>query len=94
MKRHFSIVTFTLGCIVAACSGPQEPDPVSMFDTAPIQIDSVDVSLLEIFPVQATVHVTGVLGDGCAELESIEQRRDGPGMIVKIDHRKLASFHF
>lgn len=78
-------VVLTLLMLVA-CDSPEEPD--SVFDVAPIQIDSVDVALLESFPVRAMAHVTGVVGDGCSELLPIEQIRDGNELVISIRRRR------
>jgi hypothetical protein len=75
-----------LGFLLVACDSPGELDPV--FDIGPIQIDSVDVELLESFPVRATARVTGVVGDGCSELLPIEQSRDGNELDISIRRRR------
>jgi hypothetical protein len=50
----------------------------------PIQIDGVEVLILESAPPQAQAHVTGVIGDGCAELDSVTQSRSGNTVTVTI----------
>ncbi len=67
---------------VSGCGDPSEPDP--LFDVAPIQVESVEVMVLESFPAQANAHVTGVIGDGCAELLPIEQSRGDNEVRISI----------
>jgi len=43
----------------------------------PIVIESVDVLVMESAPPQVSVHVKGVIGDGCSELHSETQQRTG-----------------
>ena len=51
---------------------PQAPPPGS--DLA--SVESVEIQILESFPVQVNVVVRGNLADGCTEIDQIEQRRD------------------
>lgn len=64
----------------AACSNPAGPDIV----VEPIQVDRVDVRILESSPPQAAAHVVGVIGDGCATLQSVRQARSGNTVTVTI----------
>lgn len=66
--------------LLAACALPSDPDVV----VEPIQVDSVDVRVMESSPPQATAHVRGVLGDGCASFHSLEQQRSGSTVTVTI----------
>jgi len=75
-------VLYLLGA--AGCSGPTEPDLV----IEPITIESVDVLILESFPPQAATHVKGVIGDGCSELHSEEQRRTGDRVTITVLRRR------
>jgi hypothetical protein len=71
------IVMFLLA---QGCSSPATPDVV----IEPIQVDSVEVLIQESAPLQVSAHVTGVLGDGCATLHSVEQHRSGTTVTVTI----------
>ena len=69
----------------------QDPDaPVSSDDPTPTEepivesgemiigdatVESLDILILESFPVQVNVHVSGYLGDGCTELGDINVER-------------------
>lgn len=48
------------------------------------RVTSVEVSLLESFPVQARALVTGELGDGCTTLDDIETSRIGNEFRIRI----------
>jgi hypothetical protein len=69
-----------LGLLVAACPGSTCPDVI----VEPIQITNVDVTIMESFPPQALAHVEGVLGDACAELNSVTQSRLGRRVTMVI----------
>jgi hypothetical protein len=66
--------------VTLSCSAPTEPDPV----IGQVHIERVDVRILESSPPQAVAHVEGVLGDGCTELHSLQQRRAGSVVVVTI----------
>lgn len=71
-----------IGAMQACSNNPAGPDANLLVDE--IQIDSVDVLILESFPVQAVAHVQGILGDGCSELHSQGQTRFESLVIVTI----------
>lgn len=58
-------------------SGPHvvKPSPGAVI-TGTAQIETVEILMLESFPVQINVHVTGWLGDGCTTLGEITQVRE------------------
>lgn len=74
------ILAAALVTATAGCSSPVEPSVL----VAPIVIESVDVLVLESFPPLASAHVRGVVGDGCSEIRSVEQRRSGNVTVVTI----------
>ena len=84
----------SVGCLLAliaagACGGavsPARPDGTIVVE--PIQIDSVTVSVAALSPVRVFARVTGVVGDGCATLLPIEQRRAGPQVTVEIKRQR------
>jgi hypothetical protein len=47
-------------------------------------IETVDAMILESFPVQISLHVTGYQPDGCTFPVQVEQTRDGNTISVKI----------
>jgi hypothetical protein len=83
-----------VGCLLAlaaagACGGagsPARPDGAVVVE--PIQIDSVSVSVAASSPVRVFARVTGVVGDGCATLLPIEQRRAGPQVTLEIKRQR------
>jgi hypothetical protein len=62
------------------------PTPVEEADMVqvPHVIESVDALLLESFPVQIQLHVTGYQPDGCEFPVQVEQQRDGNDVTVRI----------
>lgn len=68
----------------AGCTRTVEPDPVPEFLITPIVIERVDVRVLETSPPQAVAHVEGVIGDGCSELNSQRQVRDGNTVTITV----------
>ena len=65
----------------------QEPTPTEEGGeviTGEAQIEALDILILESFPVQVHVTVTGYLGDGCTELGDITQTREGNTFVITI----------
>jgi len=65
------------------------PTPDETVDLENVTIDeatvqSIDVMLLESFPVQVHVNVTGYLGDGCTTLGDIQTTQEGNTFLVHI----------
>ncbi len=75
-----------LGSGACGAGSPARPDPTLVVE--PIQVDSVSVSVSGSPPVQVLAHVTGVVGDGCATLLPIEQRRAGAEVTVEIRRQR------
>jgi len=87
-SRFLPVVAIGLAASLgAACSNPASPDVV----VEPIQIDRVDVRIMESSPPQATAHVEGIVGDGCASLHSLQQSRSGNTVTVTILRRRPAA---
>lgn len=80
--RGLTALAISLG---VACSNPAGPDVL----IEPIQIDGIDVRILEGAPPMATAHVTGLIGDGCCSLHSVQQARSGNTVTVTILRRRL-----
>ena len=86
MKRLKMALIFSLlaGLLLAACQ------PAAPIDTPPVDndytygqdavVESVEVLLMESFPLQARAVVSGYLPDGCTELAeiSVERRSTAP----------------
>lgn len=66
-----------------------EPTPGAIL-TGTAQIDSIDLLILESFPVQIQAHVIGWLGDGCTTMGTITQVRDGNTFTVTIPTERPA----
>jgi inhibitor of cysteine peptidase len=66
-----------------------EPTPGAII-TGTAQIDTVELLILESFPVQVNAHVVGWLGDGCTTMGAITQERDGNTFTVVIPTERPA----
>jgi len=89
--KRYSLLVATMGLLVAAAaacaagSGGEEP-PIR--GTA--QVDSIDLLMLESFPVQITALVRGNLPDGCTTIDQIAQERQGNTFKVTITTKRDA----
>ncbi len=71
------------------------PDPVETIDpkniiTGEATVESIGIMILESFPVQVHVNVSGYLGDGCTTLGDIETTQEGDTFFVKITTQRPA----
>lgn len=94
MKNMKFALIFTLmaGLLLAACQ------PASPVDTPPVDQDyaygqdatvtSVDVLLMESFPLQAQAVIAGYLPDGCTELYDVSVERQGQEFVVTLTTRR------
>ncbi len=69
-------LTFTV--LSMACSQGMEPIP------AEARVESIEILMLESFPIQIHVSARGHLPDGCTTISDISQSRDGNTFTVVI----------
>ena len=96
---------FTLRCSPPAVVDPNQPVNSSESPTAPAEepasgtgaiqngvatVESVDVLILESFPVQVHVAVTGYLPDGCTTLDQVSTEQNGNEFVVTITTQRPA----
>ena len=77
--------------LFAACSGESDdaggrPDMVSV----PAPIESVEILVMESFPVQYSLHVVSGLSNGCVEFEGYRIEREGEIITVTVTNLKPA----
>ena len=61
------------------------PTPVPIGDVSGIAtVDSIEILILESFPVQINVRVRGVLADGCTNINSIDTNQAGSNFNINI----------
>jgi inhibitor of cysteine peptidase len=83
--RQHGLLLVAMGLLVAiaaACatdSGGEGPGTSSI-----AQVDSIDLLMLESFPVQVTVMARGNLPDGCSTIDQVTQERQGNTFKVTI----------
>lgn len=70
--------------LALALAGSACDNPSAAFDVVPLQVNRVEVAILESFPAQAEVVVMGTLPTACSSIDSIDQRRDGNVVEVKV----------
>jgi hypothetical protein len=69
---------------------PTEPIDESEYIFGEFQVESVDVSIAESFPVQVFVAANGYLGDGCTEIHEVDVQQNGNEFEVTITTRRPA----
>jgi inhibitor of cysteine peptidase len=67
-----------------------DPEPQGDFIYGEAVIDTIDILMLESFPVQVHVRATGSLPDGCTEIDRPEVQQDGDVFLVKLITRRPA----
>jgi inhibitor of cysteine peptidase len=69
--------------LLAAC-GPATTTPPGGDGTGLAQVDSIDIVILESFPVQVHVLARGTLPDSCTAIDQISRERDGTSFRVTL----------
>lgn len=72
-------VIMALWLLAAGCSDGSD----SIIGVAPV--DSIEIVILESFPVQVMIIARGDLPDSCTEIGNITQRREGNTFLVTIE---------
>jgi len=90
MNKKIYLITFALlfALVLSACQPDEDPIEGDYVYGQNALVDSIEVVLLESFPVQAQVIVKGNLPDGCTELHEIVVVREGDQFILTINTRK------
>ncbi|MBN1954177.1 MAG: hypothetical protein JW900_03905 [Anaerolineae bacterium] len=80
--RHVRRWTVLLGvclCTFAACSPPS-----GGVTRGEANVESIEILILESFPVQVQVIARGYLPDGCTEIDQVSQRREEETFWIEI----------
>ena len=64
--------------------GGQEGDIAANMESSVVYLDTMTVNLMESFPVQVSVTLTGNLPDGCTSIESAESSLEGQTFTVEL----------
>lgn len=86
----FSMVIF-VGLLLSACQPIVEPEEPSNGEYEYGQnaaVDSLEVVLLESFPLQARAVISGTLPDGCTELHEVSVERQGLRFNITLTTRR------
>ncbi len=87
-------VLLLFGVFLSACAPANETETPPVGDEYTYgeraTIQSVEVLLLESFPVQARAVVSGYFPNGCIELYNIEVEKDGQDFILTVHTRQPA----
>jgi hypothetical protein len=67
-----------------ACGSGAAESPTGTRETARLTVESVQVRIMESFPVQVSAQVKGYLRDGCESLDGTTQVRSGNTITVTI----------
>jgi hypothetical protein len=78
------VLLFMLCFAPASSTSTQEPPPVEETMRSLTVIETVDALLLESFPVQINLQVSGYQPDGCDYPVQVDQRREGGEVFVEI----------
>jgi inhibitor of cysteine peptidase len=81
MKKFycFSVLFLILSLILSSCTGI--PDGI---DEKLARVESIDILVLESFPVQINVLIDGYLPNPCYKITQIEKHREGNTFYVKL----------
>lgn len=101
--KKFLLIMLILFVAVVACNG-SEPEtststpttavdtPTPAATTSPIEqeaaVDSIEILILESFPVQVNVRARGDLPDGCTMIDTVNTEQDGTTFNINITTRR------
>jgi inhibitor of cysteine peptidase len=87
--KFYVVSLLLLTLVLSACQPVDEPQKNGEYIYGEHAIlDGLEILLLESFPLQAQVIVSGYLPDGCTELDEITVDRDGNEFLLTIKTRK------
>ena len=87
--RMLLIFGFLAGILLSACGPAGAPDEEYIYGEN-ATVESLEVLILESFPVQVNAVVSGYFPDGCTELYEIDSERDGQEFVITITTRRPA----
>ena len=79
MRHHPAGLLLAAVLAASACHNPN-----AGFDVTPLRVNTVEVRVLESFPVQVQAVIMGTLPTACSTIDSIVQRRDGNVVEVTV----------
>ena len=82
------LIAILVACSPSVAAPAATPTPAGDMVIKPIQIDQVEVSVAESFPVQVYAHIKGLVGDGCTEALPAQQTRQGHTITITIDSQR------
>ncbi len=86
-KKRLLIMSLILtGLLISACQPSQATEEYTYGKNA--TVESLEVMILESFPVQVEVQVSGYLPDGCTELDEITVEQEGQDFILTVHTRR------
>lgn len=94
-KRYFRLlIVLWIVALLAACapSSDREAGPADapatgkgkMVAPAPVTVESIEIRVMESFPVRIYVVAMGYLPDSCSRIDRIGQKREGDAFLVTI----------
>lgn len=88
-KYLWTLTIIPLLLWLAACTGAAGPEPGEQVDTTDYIVESTTINMMESFPLQVSVTVSGQLIDGCVVLDDIRATRDGDTFDLTVEtHRE------
>jgi inhibitor of cysteine peptidase len=81
------LLTIMTGFALSACGSAAAPTDEYIYGQD-ATVESLEVILMESFPVQVNVGVSGYLPDGCTELYQVTSERDGQQFVLTIETRR------
>jgi len=89
-KRQFLLVIMLLiGIILSACKPDTSQGEEEYTYGQEATVESLEINVLESYPVQAKAVVSGYFPDGCTELDEIIVEREGNEFIMTLNTRRM-----
>jgi inhibitor of cysteine peptidase len=85
--RTLWALTLAIVLLAAACAPTQEPESTPSEGEVVrglARVESIEILILESFPVQVQVRAQGNLPDGCTTIDETLQERSGNTFVVKV----------
>jgi hypothetical protein len=88
-RQILFVVMLLMGIILSACKPDTSSGEEEYVFGQDATVESLEILILESYPIQAQAFVSGYLPDGCTKLDQVTVEREGKEFIITLNTRRL-----